>query len=361
MERMKKALPIIAVMLVPFGFLSTGIIHAGQHYAFILAGMLCAASMIRSNAAAAFMIYVTGWMAAIFIDAMAMPLVMKRTVGISFVAVIYILSGAVIYVTIARSSIKKQTFFKWIRVAALIQSSIAICQWLGFNPTDAALNLLIEAKPAFGAASITGTQGNPNFVAAFCAISLPFFFRKDKWVFLAALPVAVLLTTETSSAGVAAAAGFAAWGFTEYREKAKKAASFVAIAGILGIIYIFAFDAAVTVFNSSRFPIWGQAIGKSTATWGGVLFGLGPGVGWGRPFPVHSEWVGTFVNFGAVGIAMAGWYCLEILRRLKDPILFAAFVAIGTNLIGNSALHYGPQAALICLILGLIEREREHG
>lgn len=359
MEKAKEYISLAAFAIVPFGFISLGLIHVGQFYTFVLAGMLMLAAQARNNFVAAFGIYVFIWQVFIFLYAMVTPSAPKTLVILSYGQTIYIIIGLAVYYMTAKSRITNRLFFNVICVSALIQATICISQSLGFDPVPALISLWSKTEGKLPATMMTGSLGNPNFVGAYMAISIPFFLRK-RWAWCLAVIIPTLVFTFSSSAMIPALIGLVIW-WRPTREMMVRAA--VACV-VLCLAYAILIDNPVWLNDRPQF--WMQAIKGVTATVFTAIFGMGPGASWGHPYPVHSEWIGTFHHFGLIGTAiMLGYFGTigrryfrgDVAGRNELKILIAALAIIAVNMAGNSALHYGPTSMLICTAAGLLERE----
>ena len=112
-------------------------------------------------------------------------------------------------------------------------------------------------------------------------------------------------------------------------------------------------------YGGGRFDFWKEAFNQVVQWPLGIAFGLGPGAEWANNYPLHSEWVTLFHQFGVIGIILAVGFLLTVSR--KNVYLFSSFVIIVINMFGNAALHIAPTAFLACMVAGLMERERSQG
>ncbi len=352
MDILKKYMVIISYILVPFGFLSLGLIYTGQHYAILLAMTLILSTFIKDTSVRLFLIFCVLWQVVILCYAMVYPIA-KLASSAGFGVIIYSTVGATIYYAVQISEVKKSHYYNAICIAALIQSALAISQFFLFDPTIWLVKQFVPASHLLVNGTMVGTIGNPNFLAAFLAISLPFFFRKN-WFYFIPLLAGILLMSKASSAVLPAIAGSAYFLYKLSGTRlVKYAIPATAITAIL--LYLF-FDKGV--LDSPRFEYWTHAYRQVTAWWVTTVFGMGPGASWGRPFPIHSEWVSCFHQFGIIGIGLfVSFIIKQFWKNSQDDILTSAFIVIVVNLMGNSALHYAPIAFLICIIVGLMERE----
>jgi Kef-type K+ transport system membrane component KefB len=87
-----------------------------------------------------------------------------------------------------------------------------------------------------------------------------------------------------------------------------------------------------------------------------IIIGMGPGAGWGKAYPMHNEWLQCLHQFGLIGLSLMVGFAATISRG--NRVLFTAFLIAAVNMFGNYSLHLAPSAFLICVIAGLIEREK---
>lgn len=358
MEKIKAYMPLLGFLILPFGFISLGLIHIGHYYAFSILGLIIAASMIRKGFVSMFLVYLAVWQVHLFLVVMGTPKLGMAAAAAGYNQMIFFLIGAVIYIAMAKSTVNENAFFNVICIAAILQCLLGFVQWFKFDPVMWFISQFVSTRANLPDA-VVGSLGNPNFLAAFLAISLPFFFRKWwKWALILVVPV--LLGSMTSSAVDPAIFGVYAFWFlsSDFNDPVRtfKRAVFGFIAACaLSAFYSFVVDASL--IDNPRFGYWNQAGGQASSSFWSIIFGCGPGAGWGQKWPLHSEWVTCFFQFGVLGVSLLIGYILTVGRVVRHPALLASFVVIMLNFIGNSALHYAPTAFLICMIGGLIERE----
>lgn len=350
MERAKGYSVIAVFMLLPFGFLSYGIIHEGQHLTLVLVSAVVLAAVARNNWISAFFWYLCAWMVFICLYRMIFPMA-----DVVFMAAldrfVYLLCGLAVFVGVSRQRIKNEVFYNAICIAALVQCAIAISQFNGFDPVVWVLNQFTTANPLLSATALTGTLGNNNFLAAFIAVSLPFFFRRG-WAYCIPLLLFCLYFANTSSAFVPAIIGALFYFWPRLNRKVKAGC---VVAGIV-IGGLYALFQHSNVFLNPRWQDWLHALSLVLANPFSLVFGMGPGAGWGKSYPLHNEWLQCLYQFGVVGFGLMAGYVLTIYRG--NRILFTAFLIAAINMFGNYSLHLAPSAFLIILIAGLIERER---
>jgi len=350
MERAKGYSVIAAFMLLPFGFLSYGIIHEGQHLTLVLVSAVVLAAAVKNNWITVFYWYLCAWMVFVCLYRMAFPLA-DAVFMAALDQFVYLLCGLAVFVGASRQRIKNEVFYNAICIAALVQCAIAISQFIGFDPVVWALNQFTTAKQFLSATALTGTLGNNNFLAAFIAVSLPFFFRGGWAYFIPAL-LFCLYFANTSSAFVPAIIGAMFYFWPKLSRKAKAGC---VVAGIV-IGGCYALFQHSNVFLNPRWQDWSHALSLVSTTPFSLIFGMGPGASWGKAYPMHNEWLQCLYQFGVIGFGLMAGYAVTIYRG--NRILFAAFLIAAINMFGNYSLHLAPSAFLIILIAGLIERER---
>ena len=110
-----------------------------------------------------------------------------------------------------------------------------------------------------------------------------------------------------------------------------------------------------------RFGMWVTAAWYLVHDWFALVFGFGPGAGWGKPYPLHSEYVSMWFQFGIVGIGILISYIVRTAKFLwesGDSVLLSAFAIICLDMVGNFPVEVASTAFLIIIVCGLIERDR---
>jgi len=279
----------------------------------------------------------------------------QSAIASGYTQALFMTAGAMIYLAASRSKITLPVFYNVICAAALIQTGIALLQRFGgVDIVPMVLSLIAPAKSSLGSGALVGFLGNPNYLAAFLAFSMPFFFRKW-WIWSFPLVAVALFFSMTSSAVIAAIIGGGFFVAKKYRGW-KWVLLIAAITALLVAGYIMIDSPG---FVNERFHIWTVAFNQVVQWPLGIAFGLGPGAEWANNYPLHSEWVTLFHQFGVIGIILAVGFLLTVSR--KNVYLFSSFVIIVINMFGNAALHIAPTAFLACMVAGLMERERSQG
>lgn len=375
MNTFKKYMIIGCFLLVPFGFLSSGLVHTGQQFTFLIAGILVVASMTRNNALMMFAVYFAIWQVYLFIVSIGDPMAL-RTAGSGLGVMVFFSVAIIFYLSISENyvKIKEDFFYNVICLSAIIQAIISVVQLTGFDPVVSAMSMLTNASTLLPNGIPVGTLGNNNYLAAFLAISLPFFFRKG-WIYFAPLISVMLFLCWTSTAVIAAIAGgiFYIFVFSSIERRWKDAFAMALI--LFCAFYVFIIHPSIlrpsidTTIPVDQLPadmprqnMWWIAIASFIESPWSIFFGHGPGAAWGKQYPLHSEWVAALFHFGIVGVGLVLYYITETFRKAwqsageSRAILLSSFVIIIVNMVGNSALHFAPSAFLIVIVCALLER-----
>lgn len=363
---------IFALFFIPLGFLQYGVIHNGHHLAFALMATLVIGWQIKNRIISLFVSYLVLWQAFVLIYSMFHRV--PRIVVLSATeTVLYVTFGLFIYHAVTESKIKKETIYNVICIAACFQLTIALTQFfLHYDPVVHFLKFAFAGRAIglLGENTVTGTLGNNNFLAAYLAISLPFFFRKTGhfsfmgrdipfgWFYAVPVILFILYKSSTTSAVVPAIIA-SAWFF---KDKLTKRELYLAIGGAALVIIAYACFQHTPFYENPRWKDWMSAIQQVSISPWTLIFGMGPGAGWGKGYPMHNEWLQFFHQYGIIGAALMGAFAYRIFRVdlfiIQNKILFASMLVIVINMFGNYSLHLAPSAFLIILIAGLIERER---
>ena len=355
---MKDHLTLIMFLLLPFGFLSYGMIHEGQHLAFILAAVVVMGSLIANRYVKGFYFYLAVWMLFAMLYRMFMPL-HPSVFALLMNQVAFFAAGGVLYIAVSRSKTGIETFYNAICIGAIVQTLIAVSQSLGFDPVLFAIRFFVSAGPMLDPTTMTGSLGNPNFLAAYIAISLPFFFRKN-WAYFIPVLVYVLYCSKTTSAFVPVIIGATYF----YHERIFKNPNIERwcwhrIVGasllVVGLSLWYAIFNHTPFYSNPRWTDWYSVLSIWSKSSFAIVFGMGPGAVWSKPYPMHNEWLECLYQYGTIGFALLAGYVVTIYRGNK--ILFTAFLIAAINIFGNYAIHLSPSAFLIIIVAGLIERE----
>ena len=281
--------------------------------------------------------------------------VSARAVNMSLAFNIYVTAGIAVYIIAAHSKLSKEWWINAICISTILQTIMAVGQMNQFDPLMWLYTHLytIERQLDFG--TPVGTMGNNNFLTAYLAMTLPFFFRPKWWLFVPV--IAAMLIVGITSTSLAAAVVGVSWYF--YRKVNWKYLVAVLLPFVAYICYI---KQSLTIKlpwmwrEVDRFQWWYAAIKQTITLPLGAIFGMGPGAPWGGLFPIHNEWVTLFHHFGTVGVFIVGMFVFSLTR--KDRMLYASFLIASVVAMGTYPMHLPPCAALILIVLGLMEREK---
>lgn len=346
-KKMTNYLLIGSFVLIPFAILAREIIHVGQEFAFILSAVVLAGSLLPNRWAKIFIFYFVIWQLILLIRAFFNVGDYQAEAALG--TLLFLLSATIIFIITYSAKFPNETFYKFICIAAFIQADLAILQKFGTDIPYKLISLFTPVERGLGEYAAVGTLGNSNFLAAFLAISLPFFFRPN-W--FRALPHIFLglMVSNAATANVAAAIGIGYFFF---------GAKGAGILAFLAAIYLICVKGIS--MDSERLSWWVKAVREICQSWKTIIFGRGPGASWLSPDPriyeaIHNEYVSTFYQYGLLGLVFLIGFLKTLLTG--NRILVTALVIASVNCLGNFPLHLAPSTFLIVLIVGMIERER---
>jgi len=341
---------ILSLVLIPFAVMGQNV-HYGHFHALILAVMVFCAFAVPNTWLRSFLLYATGWVAWLMVN-----LFIGRyatTTNMSLVLIdgsFYLLLGAAFFIAVCYSDMKDETLFNAICIIAIIQAVLAILQFFGVNPFFDFVRRFVKVTSELPATAAIGTLGNNNFLAAFCAISLPFFFR-GKWFYGVPVIALSLIFAQTTTAFVAAAVGA---GYFFYPRIRFKKTVLGALAGA-GLLYAFIWH---PFLNNPRFEYWLDGIRQITGSWASIIFGFGPTSKWRSGDELHNVYLMVWWSYGIIGLGILIRYILTVAR--ENRLLFSAFIIACIDAIGNHGVAYTvPTAMLTITIMALIERGHE--
>jgi hypothetical protein len=352
-------LPFMIILVATPKSLATVIvtIHVSHHYALFIFGVIMATMFITNRWLSAMMIYACIWTMFILAYSVVYPQVPQAVTKNAFDALTFLLVGALIYAIVIKSAIKNETFYNIICISALLQAGISLCQYLWFDPFLWIVNHWFHmAFSVLDKKTLVGTLGNNNFLAAYLAISLPFFFRKW-WIYGLILIMPCLYLANTTSAIVPALIGgiLYLWLITP---RSRFTVFYLAVMTIIIGLFAgwYALFQHTSITENQRWQDWMAVIEQVRFNLFSLFCGFGPGAGWGKPYPMHNEWLQCLHQYGLIGLSLLVGYVATAYRGNK--ILFTAFVIAMINMFGNYSLHLAPSAFLIIIIVGLMEREK---
>ena len=339
---------------MPYVALSGGNIHAGHRNALLLSGLAIMGALISNIWVRAFIWYFVAWVTFLF-WAGIIGLANIQFVNLASTMTMYLTGAFFIYIAAQNSKNKITFYYNIICIAAILQALLSICQMWGHDLYQVVLELVYSsANKYIDPKTPTGSLGNNNFLSIFLAISLPFFYRKY-WAYFVPVLWTIILVTITLTAAVAAFVGTILYFHDKIRWR------WLALGTIPFIYYLCMTKASYTInftWDHDRFQWWAMAIKNVfRMPWFASVFGLGPNAFWGKAFPIHNEFVEAFYDFGFIGIFFIAGYFLTLYRKNKK--LWISLIIASITCLGSYPMHLGPSIALIILIMGLIERERQ--
>ncbi len=358
-DKLILALFLILPFCVWFALVPINHVHIAQRYAFFLVAVVVLGWMTRNVWIRAFSIYVVIWQAALFSGIYSGVVSLQHAAG-GMSEMLYLAAGLALFIGVSRTRIRLETFSLGIRLAAILQAAIGTLQILDLDVFNVILPQFMVIARGLPGDTMVGTLGNNNFLAAWLAISLPFFLD-GKWRWFLPWLIGLLLWSHTTSAVLPAAVGIAVYlvhGRWEVSAPGARpvrwwVALFPLLAILCGAVY-FLWDGAAT---NTRWQLWGFAGRQILESPAAIVFGLGPGAPWGPKYPMHNEWLTILHHYGIVGVAMVAGFLRGLDR--SEGGLVAALAVIIINMLGNYPLHLAPSAFLIILIVGLMWRGKE--
>jgi hypothetical protein len=347
---------LLCFILVPFGYLSDGILHQGHHLAFVLSFVVITGSLTKNKFLYLFSIYLSLWYIYICIVRMMYGIPAIYTVDATN-ALLYISIGMAIYTAVANSSIDKEKVYNVICATSLVQCALALMQIMGLDPILSFLNNWFNAQPLLDRHSPIGSLVNPNFLSAYVSITLPLWFR-GRWKYLIGIPITVIILCKTTSAFIPAVIGCVyyfwprIWVKVNKRDWYEAYEVFVSVTLLIVACVLYAMFSHASILDNPRWGMWVSALTISFANWNTILVGMGPGAGWTQPYPLHSEPVTMLYQYGIVGLALLAGFIVTVPRH--NRMLYAAFIIAVINSFGNYPLHLSPSAFLIIIICGMI-------
>ena len=250
-------------------------------------------------------------------------------------------------------------FYNVICIAAIFQAFIGVLQAFGIYPLFALLDWLgvwvvirHEMSPM-----VFGTLQNPNFLAMYLAISMPFFIRAKWWIFI--LPLLGLLAyLQTSTAIVALAAGGVFWSYRHLANIRLRVKIFTAgWAGLIVATYILIADGRIA--QDPRWTWWWLAVKDICSTIQHFVAGHGPGYyvnfDWVK---LHNDWLQIWWELGLIGVLfLAGFF--GSLFRSRNPRHTTALLIAGICMLGNYPTRLAPTGLLIILVAAFCQGDCE--
>jgi hypothetical protein len=346
------------LILLPLGVWGSTV-HYGHAHSLIIFAVIGMGLIMPNQWMRLFMYYLAGWLAYATAGLFLGFLTSNHTITAYLLeGSVWTALGAVVFALIYYGRIKNETAFNILCVTAVIQAGLGVAQSFGYNPIFDFYRALVAVTSHLPPNAATGTLGNNNFLAAYVAIALPFFFRR-RWCYFLPLLIICLHVAVTTTAAIAAIAGAAYYFYPQVRGQLRSIAlAGAAVAGCC-IYYAFIYH---PIIGNNRPDMWLNGIQKVAGSWQSIMIGYGPAATWKPGDELHSEYVMALFNFGAVGLGLVAAYIVSVFRAMEkiDRRLMAAFVAICIDAIGNHLMHTIPTALIVIAILAMIERGRNY-
>jgi len=344
---------ILLFLLLPFAYICFGVIYKGQEYFLFITALVFAAAKVKAPLLRGFIYYVAIYVVVALVQSMMSYRNQSEYIALSvpiISATTCFWLAAAIFAYVHGMDIKTGTILNLICISAIIQAALGICQHFGFDPFYAFIGMVVPVGKGLKVNEVTGSLGNPNYLAAYLAFSAPFFMR-GKWKWCLILMVPVFWWARTSTALIALSVGafvyFKGW----WR--------LPAIAG--AVLYAALVDSNVWLENA-RFEWRLDNLGRIFGSPVTVLFGFGPGAHWGHSYLMHNEWLTLWFQYGLIGVfPVLAWFVWKIAIVIKSDVICrmvgAALAIVAVNALGNHPFHIPTTAMLALVIMSLAERE----
>jgi len=344
----------LSLILIPFALIHPGVLHFSHKIAFMIMAKCFMATKIKNVYVKLLLVYISVWEVAFLINKTYIEKVYSQhTTTLLSIGFLYFIAGVVFYV-VSESKRDPEFFYNAICIAALAQVTLCIFQLFRVDPMVMLLKSLIETKQLYGKFDTVGSLVNRNFIGAYLAISLPFFFRKKWCYFLPAVILILFCTKSFFAVGAAAVALFV------YFKK-----WYLVPGGLMAVILYEKFIDSNILLNELNFKNKGTRLYDYIKTYQGAEWGFfdyifGQGAGYSvLKYPLHSDIITIFFWFGILGLILSFGFIRSIISSNK--ILMASMCAALFNMSGNYPASLAPIAFLILIVFGLMEKERLYG
>lgn len=373
-------------LLLPFVFLAPGLIWKSQLLFFLICPIFIIAMDLKNIWIKAFLLYASAWQLVVFVLSFNTPGINP---GYGLSVMLALMAGAIIFKFVSEGTVTDEKWFMVIRIAVILQILLSIPQPFGVSLFADLMSLFIKVKENLPG-HLVGSLGNRNYLAAFIAISVPFFvgwrtFKIGRISINPALIIIFIFLGFCLSPGTLAAIIGMGFLLSYNLSPMKKLISMslaVTVAVIFAACYVLTTGNHLHEFQSlpgqlgefwatgkftvdpfrgdiGRFAMWMMALSQLMTGWFFMIFGFGPGAFWGREYSMHGEYISVWFQFGLVGLGLMIGYIVTTWRHLmkeKNLILRASFLIICLDMIGNFPLEIASTAFMIVIIAGLIER-----
>jgi hypothetical protein len=378
----------IVFLILPFAFLSPGLIWKSQLLFFLICPIFIIAMNLKNFWIKSFLLYIAAWQIFVFLMGFNHK---GYSPGPGLSVLLALMAAAFIFKFITESTLANEKWAMVIRIAVIVQILISLPQPFGVNPLVYFLSFLTNVKE-MQLLHLVGTLGNRNFLAAFIAISVPFFIGwrtftiKGISINPALIGIFGFLALCLSPGTLAAIIGMGfflsfnlpfwkrliAWSLA-IKIAVAFAAAYVLITGnhlnefqaLPGQLKELIATGKVTFDpfqgDVGRFGMWMMAFSQLIKSWVFMVFGFGPAAFWGREYAIHGEYMSVWFQYGLIGLFLMLGYIITTGRYLwkkKSLVLLTSFLIICLDMVGNFPAEIASTAFMMIIVCGLIERER---
>lgn len=270
----------------------------------------------------------------------------------------YITSGLFFILSYAESADEDKGFIiKGVIFGSIIQSVMAVIDSFGIPSYAVAVTTFMpQVKTSYTGGNIIGSLGNPNILACYVALSIPFFFayKWSKWLLWLPLTAIYLADSDISTFALLGGVGY----YINHRYKIIKTSWLYILSTIPMILLYFL---GMGGMDSGRLPTWQKNIDRLIES---PFLGYGPG--WFADAKLtpkstsdvtyvliqeHNEFLACVNTFGLVGMALIAFV---FYRCRTPPLMWGSVLYIGfLNAYGHFSLHVST-TAIILLIAGAV-------
>jgi O-antigen ligase len=351
-------------VLLPFAVLSLGQLRNGHTMALLLLTIALIGSRLQNRYARYFVYYFVCWHLFVRINLVFNSKSLDAIVRAQMAGphLYYFVFGLALFYVLG--SVKKEVLYQAVCIGAVVQTVIAILQEFGWFPYFSLLKLAglpvvtrVQLDP-----QVFGTLNNPNFLAMYLAMSLPFFIRPI-WV-IAILPIAVLILTLKTSAVVGAlmiALVACLWmNKNVLSEKYQRTVLLLLIlfVSLFTYFYLRFYDntTGYMIFEDERMSIWARVFNTIISDPIYFMFGVGPN-GWVSKewHYLHNDWLRLWLEMGLVGIGLIGAFLYTTIGK-NAPSL--AVIILAGCMLFHFPTRLAPTIFVGLVALVLCEKER---
>ncbi len=346
-------------------------IDQGQVYGLYLGAFVYAALgiLLLNRILGLFLLFVAGWFA-YWISGHFVQQIHAGAVVAGIDALLFMICAMIIYEGIVKSEIEDETWFNVICGMALFQAVLGISQYQGFDPVGTAMSQVVDiGYGGFDPKTPAGSLANTNYMGAFLAVSLSFFFR-GKWRLAIPVIVYTLIIANCRTANIAVLTVATFYGLRYGSRLTKSLARRVRWEAFALVILAFAFVVYLMAMQNfaSFMDRYNEYWRAPLAVWLGstktFLFGVGPGITARANNYLHSEPVALAWNFGALGLvfmtAYIGTTIWKLSRTEGNSNIICAIIIAAIDMQANHLLHV-PSTGLLMIIVAAVAERRCKG